>query len=82
MIYFPQTKGYISKEVPLLAGAAVTAEGQALVGVTSGGVYGAKVSTGAASEVFLGIAISQQISLTSVPKIELVTVPAGLLALL
>jgi hypothetical protein len=82
MIYFPQTKGYISKEYPLVVGAAVTAEGQAMVGLTAAGVFGVKPSTGVASEVFVGIAVSQQITITSLPKIEDVVVPAGLVVTL
>lgn len=78
MIYFPQTRVHVSQEFPVAAGFSVAAEGQALVGVTDGGVFGVKPSTGAANEVFVGVAVSQQITITSKTRVERHIVPVSL----
>lgn len=78
MIYFPQTRAFISSEKPVAVGFSIDAEGQALVGVTQNGEFGVKPSAGTASEVFAGIAVSQQILITSKARAEQVIVPVGL----
>jgi hypothetical protein len=78
MIYFPKSRFQISHEVALAAGAAVAAEGQALVASTIAGVFGAAPSAGSSGELFLGVAISAQITLASFPKVETFVIGAGL----
>jgi hypothetical protein len=75
MLYFPNTRVAVSSELPIAAGAVFTAEGQAMVSDNTGGIFGAKPSTAAAGENFLGVAVSQQIALTSFPKVEEVVQP-------
>lgn len=70
MIYFPNTRVNISTEFPVAVGASIAAEGLAMIADNTGGVFGAKPSAGGASEVFLGVAVSQQITLTSLSKVE------------
>jgi hypothetical protein len=79
MIYFPQTKGFVSRELPVATGQAVAAEGQAIVAVNgTDGSFGGKPSAGTAGEQFLGVAVSQQITITSKAAVEDFTVPVGL----
>jgi len=78
MIYFPKTRVQTSYEVALAAGVAVAAEGQALVANTTAGVFGAQPSAGTGGELFLGFAISAQITLASFPKVETFVIGAGL----
>lgn len=79
MIYFPQTKGYVSLELPVAVGQMVTAEGQAVVAVNgTDGSFGCKPSAGAAGEQFVGVAVSQQIPITSKAWLENFVVPTGL----
>lgn len=73
MIYFPATKGNISTELPVDASSTISAEGQCLVASTPDGNFGAKPSAGSGSEVFLGVAVSQQITLTAIPRAEAFT---------
>lgn len=70
MLYFPQTKQYVSIELPVAPGSVVTAEGQALVSDTTAGVYGVKPSTGASTDNFVGVAVGQQMALLFLPKVE------------
>ncbi len=77
MLYFPNTRGAVSGEVSVAPGAVVSAEGQALVSEVLNGIAGAKPSTGAAGEVFIGVAVSQQMSLLSVAKVDEAIQPAS-----
>lgn len=78
MIYFPQTRAFISRELPVAVGFQLEAEGQAMVGVTANGVFGVKPSAGDAGEVFAGIAVSRQITITSKARVDTFVVPVGL----
>jgi hypothetical protein len=73
MLRFELSKISDSMEKPVAAGATVTAEGQALVAVAGGGV---KPATGAAGEIFAGIAMAQQITPLALPKVERLIVAA------
>lgn len=77
MIYFPQTKGYVSQEFAVAPAATITAEGQALVNSLVGGIFGVKPSTGASGESFVGLAVSQQITIGSVSRVEEYVVPVS-----
>jgi len=82
MLLFPNTRHDGSYERPLAAGVVIEAEGQALIGVYTAGVFGVKPSTGAANEVFAGVSLSRPISPTHMPVVERLTVPAsGVVAL-
>lgn len=70
MLYFPNTRQANSVELPIAIGAFVTAEGCALVADNTNGIFGAKPSTGAAGESFLGVSVSQQLPLLNYPKVE------------
>jgi hypothetical protein len=70
MLYFPNGRPQISTELPIASGASIAAEGQALVGASPLGVFGVAPSAGTSGEIFLGLAVSQQIALTSYPKVE------------
>jgi hypothetical protein len=70
MLYFPSTHQYISIELPVAPGSAVTAEGQALIADTTTGVFGVKPSTGASTDNFVGVSVSQQMTLNFVAKVE------------
>ncbi len=77
MLYFPKSRFQVSHEVAVAAGATVTAEGQALVASTVAGVFGAAPSSNSAGEVFLGVAVAEQLTLTSLPKVEQFVQGAG-----
>lgn len=77
MLYFPQGRAYISQEFPVAPGATVTAEGQALVANTAGGTFGVQPSAGASGEKFVGVAISMQMTVTSLSRVEDQVVPAS-----
>ena len=77
MLYFPNTRQYVSVELPVAPGSQVTAEGQALVADTVAGVFGVKPSTGGATDNFVGVAISQQMTLNFMSKVEEGVHPAG-----
>lgn len=84
MLYFPQTRIELTVERPLVAGTTVNAEGCALVGSMTAGVFGVKPATGAGfpTERLAGVAINNPIQPLSLPFIETVTVSAaGLLVL-
>lgn len=70
MLYFPNSRVALAAEFPIAAGASVTAEGCALVSDNTGGVFGVKPSTGAAGDNFVGVSVSQQLPLTTFPKVE------------
>lgn len=70
MILFPSSRILQSEERPVAIGSTVTAEGQALVADTTGGVFGVKPSTGGAGEKFMGVSLAQQLTLLYVPNIE------------
>lgn len=71
MLYFPNTRQYVSVELPVAPGSKVTAEGQALVADTvAGGVFGVKPSTGAATDNFVGVSVGQQMTLSFMSKVE------------
>lgn len=77
MLYLPNTRANISTELPVASGSTIDAEGMALVASTAAGVLGAKASAGSSGEVFLGVAISQQMSLLKASKTEAFVQPAG-----
>jgi len=70
MILFPSSNLRASEELKVAVGSTITAEGQALIADNTGGVFGVKPSTGAANEQFVGIAVSQQLTLLYVPAKE------------
>lgn len=79
MIYFPQTRGYVSQELPVAVGQSVAAEGQALVAVNgTDGSFGVKPSAAASGEQFAGVAVGQPILVTSKARAESFVVPVGL----
>lgn len=59
MIYNPLSALVRSTEHPLAAGAVITANGQALVAVNTGGIFGVKPSTGSNGEKFVGFVNAQ-----------------------
>jgi chitodextrinase len=77
MISFPNTRGVVSGEMSVAPNAVISAEGQALVNKVTNGVGGAAPSTGDAGEVFIGLAVSQQMTLTSVAKVDEAIQPAS-----
>lgn len=71
MLYFPLTKAYTSQEFPVAPGAAILAEGCALVAVNgTDASFGLAPSTGVAGEIFAGVSLSQQIELTERTFVE------------
>lgn len=77
MLYFPQGRAYVSQEFPVAIGATVAAEGLALIADTSNGSFGVKPSGGDSGEKFVGVAISMQMTLTSLSRVETQVVPAS-----
>lgn len=77
MLYFPNTRQYVSVELPVAPGAVVSAEGSALIADTTAGVFGVRPSTGAATDNFIGVSVSQQMSLNFMSKVEEFVHPAG-----
>lgn len=62
----------------VLAGATITAEGQPLIAVSNGtGGIAVKVSTGAASEKFVGFSRTDNIRVSTDVIVESITIPAG-----
>lgn len=78
MIYFPKSRTQLSQEMPVATGSTISAEGQCLVSSTIGGVFGVKACNNDSVGTFVGFAISEQISLTSMTKVERFTVSAGI----
>lgn len=72
------SKSTISRSVEraIAEGFTVTAEGSALVAVSSNGAFGVRPSTAAAGEKFMGVSLSQQLTLEILPAVESLTVPA------
>jgi hypothetical protein len=77
MLYFPQGRVYISQEFPVAPGAVVGAEGMALVAHTALGVFGVQPSNGDLNEKFVGVAVSMQMTLTSLSRVEDLVVPSS-----
>lgn len=77
MLYFPQGRAYISQEFPVAPGATVSAEGMALVANTTGGVFGVQPSGGNSGEKFVGVAVSMQMTITSLSRVEDQVVPSS-----
>lgn len=75
MLYFPNGRPALSTELPIASGASIAAEGQALVGASPLGVFGVSPSAGSSGENFLGLAVSQQIALTTFPKVQETVAP-------
>jgi hypothetical protein len=74
MLNFAQSKIMDSTERPVATGSTVTAEGAALVNDAANG--GVKLATGAATDQFVGVSLSQQLTLLSLPAVEEITVPS------
>ena len=70
MIYFPKSRSSVSYEAPVASGQLITAEGQGLVGVTTVGVYGVQPCTNSTTNKFVGFAVSEQLTLSTLPKVE------------
>lgn len=70
MLYFPNGRAYISVELPVAPGFTIAAEGQALISDLTAGAFGLKPSTGASTDNFVGVAVSQQMDLLSLTKVE------------
>lgn len=70
MILFPNTRNLQSEERAVTIGSTVTAEGQALINDTTGGVGSVKPSGGNSGEQFVGLSLSQQLTLLYVPAVE------------
>jgi hypothetical protein len=77
MLQFPNTRVAESFERPLLAGAAISAEGCALVAGYIAGQFGVQPSQGTTGEIFVGVALSRTITPTAVPAIEDLTVTSS-----
>ena len=77
MLYFPNTRQYVSIELPVAPGSLIAAEGQALIADTTTGVFGVRPSTGGATDNFVGVAVSQQQTLAFMSKVEDGVHPAG-----
>lgn len=77
MIYFPQSRYSLATELPVAASVTIAAEGVALMGDNTGGVFGARPSAGAGTDQFLGLAVSQQITTTSAARAESFVQPVG-----
>jgi hypothetical protein len=78
MLYFPLTRANVSGEFAVDPSNLVTSEGQALVSQLVNGVVAVKPSTGAANtEQFMGIAVSQQMTITSMTKVEDIVQPSS-----
>lgn len=74
MLNLAQSKIMDSTERPVATGSTVTAEGAALVNDAANG--GVKFATGASTDQFVGVSLSQQLTPLSLPKVEEITVPA------
>lgn len=77
MLDFTRTRIVESNVFKVQDGYTITAEGMPLVGDYTGGIFGVRESAGAAAEKFLGVSMSQQMTLLSIPRIQTITVPAG-----
>lgn len=77
MLDFTRTRVVESNVFKVQDGFTITAEGMPLVADYTGGVFGVREGTGGANEKFLGVSISQQMTLLSIPRYQTVVVPAG-----
>lgn len=77
MLYFPNTRVELSLERPVASGVVIPAEGLALIADYTGGVFGARPSTGAATDQFIGVSVNRVIDMTQRPNAELVTSSAA-----
>lgn len=68
MLHFQSVQIVESRDYPVAQGFTVTAEGQALVADYTGGQFGVKPSTGTAGEQFVGVSISQQLTILAMPE--------------
>jgi hypothetical protein len=76
MLYFPKGRQFVGSELPIATGSVITAEGQALVGSGVAGAWGVKPSTGISGEKFIGVAVSQQLSLMYQTRVEDIIQPS------
>lgn len=63
MLYFPKGRQFIGSELPIASGQSVVAEGCALIGTGSAGVWGVQPSSATTTETFIGASVAQQLSL-------------------
>lgn len=77
MLDFTRTRVVESNVFKVQDGYTITAEGMPLVADYTGGVFGVRESAGSANDKFLGVSISQQMTLLSIPRIQSIVVPAG-----
>lgn len=77
MLDFSRTRVVESNVFKVQDGYTITAEGIPLVADYTGGQFGVREGTGNAAEKFLGVSISQQMTMLSVPRIQTIVVPAG-----
>lgn len=76
MLHFQSVQVLESRDYPVAQGFTVTAEGQALVADYTGGQFGVKPSTGISGEQFVGVALSQQMTILAVPEAITFTIAA------
>lgn len=77
MLLFDRTRILESIEQPTALGTTVTAEGQPVVADYSTGSFGVKPAAAAATDVFYGVAWSQQLTITALPYYETITPVQG-----
>jgi len=65
-----------SVERPVATGSTVTAEGACLIADTSGGELAVKPAAGSTGEQFVGVSLSQQLTIEYLPMVEVASVPA------
>ena len=70
MLDFSRTQIVESRDFPVQTGFTITAEGQAIsTDYTTAGVVGVRPTAGDATDTFLGMSISQQLTITEFPEI-------------
>lgn len=77
MLIFDRTKVLESIEQPVQTGYSITAEGQPVVGDTTGGVFGVRPAGSLAGEIFYGVAWNQQMDILALPYYETAVAPTG-----
>ena len=75
MLYFPATRIINSIEFPVASGSTITAEGAPLTWNAAAG--GVKLSVGDSTDRFAGISLSQQLTPTTLPYVENLTIPGS-----
>lgn len=70
MLDFTLTRYSDSRQFPVATGSLITAEGQCLVNDLTDGVRKVKPATGTAADVFAGVSVGQQITITAFPGFE------------